>query len=69
MSEKSITKRYRYECVCRKDPLYGTFRINAEREPILLGILDEGFAKSHDRPGCALKSKTIEPVERKKAAS
>lgn len=58
-------KRYAYRCECGKDPMRGTIQTSPEAEREVFNILDLAWAESHNRPGCTLKSKVVEPVEKK----
>lgn len=62
-------KSYVYRCKCRKNPMRGFVQTDPATERQLFDILDLGWAKSHNKPGCTLASKTVEPVVKKSRAA
>lgn len=62
MSQK---KRYTYRCKCGKDPMRGNVQTDPEAERQLFDLLDLAWAQSHNRPGCTIASKIVEPIATK----
>lgn len=64
----STKKRFSYRCKCRKEPMRGSFDVGpaGDKEEVLVAILDESWAKSHNKPDCVTISRVIEPVPTKK---
>lgn len=61
-------KRFSYRCRCRKEPMRGSFNVGpaGDKEEVLVAILDESWAKTHNKPDCVTIARVIEPVPSKK---